>query len=69
MGDGRGRVNRGGGGVINFLPLKRDGLLEGGDLFERRGCLIEELRYFISSMFLAYLHLNMLSFKRSMWVN
>ena len=24
-----------GGGVINFLPLKKGGLLEGGGLFER----------------------------------
>ena len=32
------------GGLINFLPLKRGGLLEGGGLFER-GCLIEDLRY------------------------
>ena len=35
----RGRVNRGGGGVINFLPLKREGLLEGVGLFEKRGAL------------------------------
>ena len=33
------------GGLINFLPLKRGGLLEGGGLFERGG-LIEDLRYF-----------------------
>ena len=32
------------GGLINFLPLKRGGLLEGGGLFERGG-LIEDLRY------------------------
>ena len=32
-----------GGGLINFLPLKRGGLLEGGGLFERGG-LIEDLR-------------------------
>ena len=38
---GRGR---GGGGLINFPPLKRGGLLERGGLFER-GRLIEDLRY------------------------
>ena len=39
-----GGLNReGGGGLINFLPLKRRGLLEGGGLFERGG-LIEDLR-------------------------
>ena len=27
----------GGGGLINFLPLKRGSLLEGGGLFERGG--------------------------------
>ena len=32
------------GGLINFLPLKRGGLLEGGGLFERGG-LTEDLRY------------------------
>ena len=32
------------GGLINILPLKRGGLLEGGGLFERGG-LIEDLRY------------------------
>ena len=31
------------GGLINFLPLKRGGLLEGGGLVERGG-LIEDLR-------------------------
>ena len=31
------------GGLINFLPLKRGGLLEGGGLFEMGG-LIEDLR-------------------------
>ena len=35
-----------GRGVINFLPLKMEGLLEGGGLFERGG-LIEDLRYSI----------------------
>ena len=40
---GRGGLNRE-GGLINFLPLKRGGLLEGGGLFERGG-LIEDLRY------------------------
>ena len=29
--------------VINFLPLKRGGLLEGGGIFEKVG-LIEDLR-------------------------
>ena len=32
-----------GGGLINFPPLKRGGLLERGGLFER-GDLIEDLR-------------------------
>ena len=37
---GRGGLNReGGGGLINFPPLKRGGLFE-------RGGLIEDLRYF-----------------------
>ena len=31
-------------GLINFLPLKRGGLLDGGGLFEMGG-LIEDLRY------------------------
>ena len=32
-------------GLINVLPLKRGGLLEGGRLFERGGgSLIEDLR-------------------------
>ena len=35
------------GGLINFLPLKRGGLLEGGGLFERGG-LIEDLQYSLS---------------------
>ena len=35
----------GGGGLINFPPLKRGGLLEKGGLFEMGG-LIEDLRYF-----------------------
>ena len=43
-GEGRG-VNRE-GGLINFLPLKRGSLLEGGGFFERGG-LIEDLRYLI----------------------
>ena len=30
----------GGGGLINFLLLKREDLLEGGGLFERGGGLI-----------------------------
>ena len=42
-------MTRGGEGkLINFLPLKRRGLLEGGGLFERGGGgrgLIEDLRY------------------------
>ena len=38
---GRGR----GGGLINFPPLKRGGLLERRGLFERGGGLIEDLRY------------------------
>ena len=33
------------GGLINFPPLKRGGLLERGGLFERGG-LIEDLQYF-----------------------
>ena len=33
------------GGLINFPPLKRGGLLERGGLFEMGG-LIEDLRYF-----------------------
>ena len=36
------------GGLINFLPLKRGGLLEGGGLFERGG-LTEDLRYICPS--------------------
>ena len=32
------------GGLINFPPLKKGGLLEWGGLFERGG-LIEDLRY------------------------
>ena len=37
----------GGGGFINFPPLRRRGgcFLEGGDLFERGGGLIEDLQY------------------------
>ena len=42
-GRGRGGLNRE-GGLINFPPLKRGGLLERGGLFERGG-LIEDLRY------------------------
>ena len=42
-GGGGGGLNRE-GGLINFLPLKKGGLLEGGGLFERGG-LIEDLRY------------------------
>ena len=39
-------MRRGGGGLINVLPLKRGGgLLEGGGLFERES-LIEDLRYY-----------------------
>ena len=45
IGGGEGRLNRE-GGLINFLPLKRGGLLEGGGLFER-GRLIEDLRYLL----------------------
>ena len=42
---GKRRLNREGGGLINFLPLRRGGgLLEGECLFER-GSLIEDLRY------------------------
>ena len=33
-------MGRGGGGLINFLPLKRRGLLEGGGL-------MEDLRYVV----------------------
>ena len=33
----------GGGGRINFLPLKTGGLLEGGSLFGKGG-LMEDLR-------------------------
>ena len=47
---GRGGLNRE-GGLINFLRLKRGGLLEGGGLFERGG-LIEDLRYTKGSRFL-----------------
>ena len=32
-------------GLINFLPLKRGGLLEGRGLFERGAGLIEDLWY------------------------
>ena len=39
-------IGEGGGGLINFLPLKRGGLLEGGGLFEGGGGPIEDLRYF-----------------------
>ena len=31
--------------LVNFLPLKRGHLLEGGGLFERGGDLIEDLPY------------------------
>ena len=41
---GGGGLNRK-GGLINFPPLKRGGLLEKGGLFEMGG-LIEDLRYF-----------------------
>ena len=35
----------GGGGLINFIPLKRKGLLKGGGLFGRGGGgLTEDLR-------------------------
>ena len=37
MGEGRGGGLNREGGLINFLPLKRGGLLEGGGLFEREG--------------------------------
>ena len=39
---GRGRLNRE-GGLSNFPPLKRGGLIREGGLFERGG-LIEDLR-------------------------
>ena len=37
MGEERGGGLNREGGLINFLPLKRGGLLEGGGLFEREG--------------------------------
>ena len=40
--EGEGGLNREGGGLINFPPLKRGSLLERGGLFERGG-LIEDL--------------------------
>ena len=47
-GEGKGGLNRE-GGLINFPPLKRGGLLErGGGLFERGG-LIEDLRSNLST--------------------
>ena len=36
-GRGRGLNREGGGGLLNFPPLKRGGLLERGGLFERGG--------------------------------
>ena len=50
MGEGRGLKRYwGGGGLINFLLLKREDLLEGGGLFERGwvGGLIEDLWYLL----------------------
>ena len=40
--EGEGALKR--GRLINFLPLKREGLLERGGLFERGG-LIADLQY------------------------
>ena len=37
-GEGEVRLNRGGGGLVDFPPLKRGGLLE-------RGGFLEDLRY------------------------
>ena len=48
MGEGRGLKRYwGGGGLINFLLLKREGLLEGGGLFERGGGLNRGFMVFI----------------------
>ena len=43
-----GSVGRG-GGLINFLPLKRGRLLEGGGLFERGGFIVD-LHYLYSML-------------------
>ena len=49
MGGEGGLKEMGGGGLINFLILKREDLLEGGGLFERGGGggLIEDLWYLL----------------------